>query len=214
MGRSSKKGPYIDAKLQAKIETLNRGNDRKVIRTWARACTIFPGMVGHTIADPQRPPACADFRDRADGRSQAWRVRANAHLPRSWQGRRPPRSSVSGEGRRWKYALTWAGSGFQHARHGSWSMSCGDDRCSRRRPCSGSFRTKTAFELEKLMKSVAANAENNYDLDPRRSRGSRRFTRTRARRCGDSEPRRVAEWGESTNAPAASRSSPRIGEDS
>ena len=44
------KVPEIDAKLQAKIETLNRGNDRKVIRTWARACTIFPGMVGHTIA--------------------------------------------------------------------------------------------------------------------------------------------------------------------
>jgi small subunit ribosomal protein S19 len=50
MGRSSKKGPYIDVKLQAKVETLNRGNDRKVIRTWARDCTIFPGMVGHTIA--------------------------------------------------------------------------------------------------------------------------------------------------------------------
>ncbi|HQY32325.1 MAG TPA: 30S ribosomal protein S19, partial [Thermomicrobiales bacterium] len=50
MVRSSKKGPYIDAKLQAKIEVLNRSNDRKVIRTWARACTIFPGMVGHTIA--------------------------------------------------------------------------------------------------------------------------------------------------------------------
>ena len=50
MGRSSKKGPFIDAKLQIKIDTLNRANDRKVIRTWARACTIFPGMVGHTIA--------------------------------------------------------------------------------------------------------------------------------------------------------------------
>ena len=50
MGRSAKKGPYIDAKLQAKIETLNRTNDRKVIRTWARASTIFPGMVGHTVA--------------------------------------------------------------------------------------------------------------------------------------------------------------------
>ena len=50
MGRSSKKGPYIDVKLQAKIETLNRTSDRKVVRTWARASTIFPGMVGHTVA--------------------------------------------------------------------------------------------------------------------------------------------------------------------
>ena len=50
MSRSSKKGPYIDAKLAAKIETLNRASDRRVIRTWARASTIFPGMVGHTVA--------------------------------------------------------------------------------------------------------------------------------------------------------------------
>ena len=50
MVRSSKKGPYIDAKLAAKIENLNRTNDRRVIRTWARVSTIFPGMVGHTVA--------------------------------------------------------------------------------------------------------------------------------------------------------------------
>ena len=50
MVRSSKKGPYIDAKLAVKIENLNRSNDRRVIRTWARASTIFPGMVGHTVA--------------------------------------------------------------------------------------------------------------------------------------------------------------------
>ena len=50
MVRSSKKGPYIDAKLAVKIENLNHTNDRRVIRTWARASTIFPGMVGHTVA--------------------------------------------------------------------------------------------------------------------------------------------------------------------
>ena len=50
MSRSSKKGPYIDPKLQQKIEVLNHGGERRVVRTWARACTIFPGMVGHTIA--------------------------------------------------------------------------------------------------------------------------------------------------------------------
>ncbi len=50
MSRSSKKGPYIDAKLQQKVEGLNRGSERRVIRTWARASTIFPGMVGHTVA--------------------------------------------------------------------------------------------------------------------------------------------------------------------
>lgn len=50
MGRSSKKGPYIDPKLRAKIEVLNRSGERRVIRTWARASTIYPEMVGHTIA--------------------------------------------------------------------------------------------------------------------------------------------------------------------
>lgn len=50
MSRSSKKGPYIDPKLQSKVEALNSSNQRTVVRTWARACTIFPGMVGHTIA--------------------------------------------------------------------------------------------------------------------------------------------------------------------
>ena len=50
MGRSSKKGPYIDLKLRQKIEALNRSGERRVIRTWARASTIFPDMVGHTVA--------------------------------------------------------------------------------------------------------------------------------------------------------------------
>jgi small subunit ribosomal protein S19 len=50
VGRSSKKGPFIDPKLQKKVEALNRSNNRSVIRTWARACTVYPGMIGHTIA--------------------------------------------------------------------------------------------------------------------------------------------------------------------
>jgi len=50
VSRSSKKGPYIDANLREKIDAQNRTNERRVIRTWARASTIFPGMVGHTVA--------------------------------------------------------------------------------------------------------------------------------------------------------------------
>ena len=49
MSRSLKKGPYIDAKLFKKVEALNQGGQRQVIKTWARACTVFPEMVGHTI---------------------------------------------------------------------------------------------------------------------------------------------------------------------
>ena len=50
MGRSLKKGPYVDTKLLNKIELMNNQGDKKVIRTWSRASTIFPQMVGHTIA--------------------------------------------------------------------------------------------------------------------------------------------------------------------
>ena len=49
MSRSSKKGPYCDAKLFKKIEALNRSGQKAVIKTWARWCTILPEMVGLTI---------------------------------------------------------------------------------------------------------------------------------------------------------------------
>ncbi len=50
MSRSLKKGPYVDPKLQAKVEALNRVNQKKVIKTWARSSTITPDFVGHTFA--------------------------------------------------------------------------------------------------------------------------------------------------------------------
>jgi small subunit ribosomal protein S19 len=50
MGRSTKKGPYIDEKLQKKIIALNQSGEKKVIKTWARASMISPDFVGHTIA--------------------------------------------------------------------------------------------------------------------------------------------------------------------
>ena len=50
MSRSIKKGPYIDFVLQKKVDVLNEKGDKKVIKTWSRACTITPEMIGHTIA--------------------------------------------------------------------------------------------------------------------------------------------------------------------
>lgn len=50
MGRSLKKGPFIEPKLLERIEAMNERNEKKVIRTWSRDSTIFPQMVGHTIA--------------------------------------------------------------------------------------------------------------------------------------------------------------------
>jgi len=50
MGRSLKKGPFVDKKLLAQIDALNAANQKRILRTWSRASTIFPQMVGHTIA--------------------------------------------------------------------------------------------------------------------------------------------------------------------
>ncbi|HOA22260.1 MAG: 30S ribosomal protein S19 [Chloroflexi bacterium] len=50
MSRSLKKGPFVDPKLMKRIEEMNAKGEKKVIRTWSRASTIFPQMVGHTIA--------------------------------------------------------------------------------------------------------------------------------------------------------------------
>src|SRR5690348_5884058 len=50
MGRSIKKGPFVDRHLQQKVDALNRSRERRVIRTWSRRSTILPDMVGHTIA--------------------------------------------------------------------------------------------------------------------------------------------------------------------
>jgi small subunit ribosomal protein S19 len=50
MSRSLKKGPYVDPKLQQKVEALNKSNQKKVIKTWARSSTITPDFVGHTFA--------------------------------------------------------------------------------------------------------------------------------------------------------------------
>ena len=50
MGRSLKKGPFIDDHLRKKIKEMNEKGEKRVIKTWSRRSTIFPEMVGHTIA--------------------------------------------------------------------------------------------------------------------------------------------------------------------
>lgn len=50
MGRSLKKGPFIHSGLLKKVEEMNDKGEKKVVKTWSRASTIFPQMIGHTIA--------------------------------------------------------------------------------------------------------------------------------------------------------------------
>ena len=50
MGRSIKKGPYVEASLMKKVEDMNQKGEKRVVKTWSRASTIFPDFVGHTFA--------------------------------------------------------------------------------------------------------------------------------------------------------------------
>ena len=50
MSRSLKKGPYVDKKLLARIEKMNENDEKQALKTWSRSSTIYPQMIGHTIA--------------------------------------------------------------------------------------------------------------------------------------------------------------------
>ena len=50
MSRSSKKGPFVQDRLLSRIEAMNASGEKRMIRTWSRSSTVFPEMVGHTIA--------------------------------------------------------------------------------------------------------------------------------------------------------------------
>ncbi len=50
MGRSTKKGPFVEDRLLSRIEKMNESGDKQMIKTWSRKSTVFPEMVGHTIA--------------------------------------------------------------------------------------------------------------------------------------------------------------------
>jgi small subunit ribosomal protein S19 len=50
MGRSTKKGPFVDERLLRRITQMNEANQKQMIKTWSRTSTVFPDMVGHTIA--------------------------------------------------------------------------------------------------------------------------------------------------------------------
>ena len=50
MSRSLKKGPYVEQRLLARVQTMNKNNEKRVLKTWSRASVIFPDFIGHTIA--------------------------------------------------------------------------------------------------------------------------------------------------------------------
>ena len=50
MGRSTKKGPFVEERLMGRIAAMNESGDKQMVKTWSRRSTVFPEMVGHTIA--------------------------------------------------------------------------------------------------------------------------------------------------------------------
>ena len=71
MSRSLKKGPFVEAKLFSRIEAMNEKGEKKVLKTWSRASTIFPEFVGHTIAVHD---GSSGICNRGNGRTQARRI--------------------------------------------------------------------------------------------------------------------------------------------
>jgi small subunit ribosomal protein S19 len=50
LSRSAKKGPFVDARLMTRINAMNQAGQKRMVKTWSRSSTVFPEMVGHTIA--------------------------------------------------------------------------------------------------------------------------------------------------------------------
>ena len=83
MSRSSKKGPFVQERLMARVEAMNTSGEKRMLRTWSRTSTIFPEMVGHTIAVHDGRKHVPVFISRVDGRAQARRVRPDAAVSRA-----------------------------------------------------------------------------------------------------------------------------------
>ena len=94
MSRSLKKGPFADDHLLKKIDAMNAAGEKNVIKTWSRRSTIYPDMIGHTIAvyDGRKARAC--IYHRRHGRPQTGRICTDKNLQRSRQRRRKKKSRV------------------------------------------------------------------------------------------------------------------------
>ena len=98
MPRSLKKGPFVDDHLLKKVDVQNDKGTKNVIKTWSRRSMIVPDMLGHTIAVHDGRKHVPVFVTEVDGRPQARRVRAHAHLP--WPRSRTTARAVVAERRR------------------------------------------------------------------------------------------------------------------
>ena len=69
MSRSSKKKPFVEERLLKRIQAMNESGTKQVLKTWSRASTIYPQMVGHTIAVHDRKETCSNIYSRRNDRT-------------------------------------------------------------------------------------------------------------------------------------------------
>ena len=84
MGRSLRKGPYVDERLLAKVEKQQRGSSREPLKTWSRDCTVVPDFIGHTFLVHNGRQFTEVVRDGRHGRPQARRILPDPPVPRSF----------------------------------------------------------------------------------------------------------------------------------
>ena len=170
--RSSKKGPYAHPSLLKKVREMNETGEKRVIRTWSRDSTIFPEMVGHTIAVHDGRQARADLHHRGHGRPQAGRVRADADVsagtPARPSGR--PGCEIVRRGGRTMEARAVARYVLISPRKARQVTQLIQGKPLDEALAILRFAPKQAARLvEKVVRSAAANAENNHDLEYRTS---------------------------------------------
>ena len=100
MSRSSKKGPWAEERLMKRITSMNEQNQKQMVKTWSRTSTVFPEMVGHTIAVHDGRKHVPVFVSEAMVGHEASLARRNAHVARlrAHDRRLGIRVSVSGLG--------------------------------------------------------------------------------------------------------------------
>ena len=164
MSRSIKKGPFIELRLQGRVEEMNRRNEKKVVKTWSRASVIFPSFIGHTIAVYNGKKHVPVY---VTENMVGHRLGEFAHT-RTYRGhgKHTERSTVAEVGADDPCAFPPLPS-TSAARPARPTSSPRRSRAGRsRRPprCSGSCPSTPPATSSAVLKSATANAENNHNL--------------------------------------------------
>ena len=171
MGRSTKKGPYVEERLMARVEAMNESGSKQMVKTWSRRSTIFPEMVGHTIAVH-------------DGRKHVPVFVSESMVGHKLGEFAPTRTFRAhsgieeGASRRWPptpETPTWSRAKARYLRIAPRKVRVVADQVRGKDVEEAiallRFSPRGAsVPVLKLIQSAAANAENNHDLDPEEMR--------------------------------------------